>query len=67
MSEPTPIEMRAAIVDAALAWERARQRMFEPGMNEKNPELHDRASAHTQREKELRALLRQALKQEWTT
>jgi hypothetical protein len=57
------IERLRPIYDAALAWERARQRMFEPGLNveQHTKELLDRSHEHSRCEKELRALVRAAL------
>lgn len=57
-------QVKQAIVDAALEWERARQDIWQPGQFvETHPkEMNDRMHAHSRREKELRALLQQALK-----
>lgn len=51
------------IADAALAWERARQAIWQPGQFvETHPaEMSERMHAHSQREKELRALCHAAL------
>ena len=58
-------EMRDKIVEAALAWERARQHAMNPNpplfVERDSEELSDRMHAHSEREKELRALLRAAL------
>lgn len=61
-------QTRQAIVDAALAWERARQHAMNPNpslfVERDSEELGNRMHAHSEREKELRALLRAALKAE---
>ena len=59
------IERMRPVYEAALAWERARQHAMNPDpplfVERDSEELGNRMRAHSEREKELRALLRAAL------